>query len=196
MLHPAAVLVIWGSFAFMLQWASAAVAMAVAAVCMPASLIFAPRRSRNLLYRSRWLLLSLAVLFLFFTPGEYLTGLAGGVGMTREGLEHAGAHLGRLVALLTSLAMVHERIGMQGLLAGLYVLLGGLGIRDRTVVRLMLVLDQVERKEKIDWRSWLSMTVAEEVGGTVRLQLPPVSASDRWLIGSLLLAMLAIAFLS
>lgn len=196
MLHPAAVLVLWGSFAFALQWASSVVAMAAATFSLLASLRFAPRRTHNLLCRSRWLLLSLAVLLLFFTPGEYLPGIAGSAGVTREGLNSAGAHLGRLVALLTSLALVHERIGTQGLLAGLYVLLGRLGIREKTIVRLMLVLEQVERKEKIDWRSWLSMTVAEEGGGIVRLRLPPVKTMDRWLIGSMLLAMLAASFLS
>jgi hypothetical protein len=196
MLHPAAVLVLWGSFAFALQWASSAVAMAAAVFSLLASLRFAPRRTRNLLYRSRWLLLSLAALFLFFTPGEYLPGVAGSAGVTREGLNSAGTHLGRLVALLTSLALLHERIGTPGLLSGLYVLLGGLGIREKTVVRLMLVLDQVERKEKADWRGWLVPVAAEEGAGVVHLRLPPVKTLDRWLIGSMLLGMLAVSFLS
>lgn len=191
MVHPATLLVIWSGSAFLLQWASSAIAMAAAAICLAASLRFAPRRSCSLMRRSRWLLLSLAILFLFFTPGEYLPGLAGNIGLTREGLEGAGTYLGRLIAMLTSLALLHERIGTPGLLAGLYELLGGLRTREKTVVRLMLVLDEVERKEKVDWRNWLVPAAAGAGTDVVRLQLPPIKALDRWLIGSVLLVMLA-----
>lgn len=196
MVHPAALLVLWVGFAFALQWATFVLAVAVGAVCLAVALVFASRRSRNLLRRSRWLLLSLFVLLLFFTPGEYLPGIAGQAGITHEGLSSTGTHLGRLIAMLASLALLHERIGMQGLLAGFYWVLGGLGVRDATVVRLMLVLEQVERQEKTDWRNWLTPVAAE--GGTevLHLQMPPVTVLDRVLIGGTLLAMLAVGWLS
>lgn len=199
MVHPAALLVLWVGFAFALQSATSILAVAVAVACLAAALVFASQRSRNLLRRSRWLLLSLLVLLLFFTPGEYLPGIAGRAGITHEGLHGAGTHLGRLIAMLASLALLHERIGMQGLLAGLYWVLGGLGVlgvRDATVVRLMLVLDQVERQEKTDWRSWLAPVAAE--GGTevLHLEMPVVTVLDRVLIGGTLLAMLAVGWLS
>lgn len=195
-MHPAVLLLMWGGFAFSLQWASSVLAVAIAMICLVAALVSAPRRSRNLLRRSRWLLLSLVVLFLFFTPGEYLPGIAGQVGVTREGLHGAGTHLGRLLALLASLALVHERIGTPGLLGGLYTLLGSFRAREATVVRLMLVLEQIERQEKTDWRSWLTPSATEGGVEVLHLQVPPVSALDRLLIGGSLLAMLSVGWLS
>ncbi len=116
----------------------------------------APTRSLRLLRRSRWLLLSIGVLFLFFSPGEYLPGFAGRIGLTYEGVTHAGEQIGRLLAILLSLALLHERIGTPGLLAGLYKLLGPFSWRETTVVRLMLVLEFVEDKRVTGWREWLS----------------------------------------
>lgn len=196
MFHPAAILVVWGGFAFMLQLVSAEAAIGIAAISLLVSLMFAPHRSRSLLYRSRWLLLSITVLFLFFTPGEYLPGVAGSAGVTHEGLERAFTHLGRLIALLTSLALLHERIGTQGLLAGLYGLLGWLWVRERTVVRLMLVLDEVERKGKTNWRSWLIPVVSEAEAGALHLHMPPMKMLDRCLIGLMLAAMITFGFLA
>lgn len=194
--HPAALLVLWGGFAFFLQWAPSEGAVATAAACLVAALLFARRRSRSLLRRSRWLLLSLAVLFLFFTPGEYLPGMAGDIGITREGMANAGTHLGRLIALLASLALLHEKVGTQGLVAGLYGLLGRSGVGERTVVRLMLVLDQVERQEKTDWRAWLSASSMPAGTEVLHLHLPPMRAVDRWLVGSMLLAILVVGLVT
>lgn len=156
MLHPATFLVFWICFALILQVATLSLLAGLVAVSFLLAATLAPTRGMRLLRRSRWLLLSIGVLFLFFSPGEYLPGLAGRMGLTYEGVTHAGEQIGRLLAILLSLALLHEGIGTPGLLAGLYKLLGPFSWRETTVVRLMLVLEFVEDKRVTGWREWLS----------------------------------------
>lgn len=164
---------------------------------------FAHERSRILLWRSRWLLLSLAMLFFFATPGEYLPGVWGGVGLTYEGMQHGSEQLSRLLAMLASLALLHQRVGTHGLLAGFYWLLRPFAWRETTVVRLMLVLEFVEQKRQIGWREWLLAPPSgpEPDGATaapdsVSLTMPPLHLQDRALIAALLAAGLWLASVS
>lgn len=192
MFHPASLLVSWAAFALILQWVPLPYLLALATASLLLAAILAPVRSRNLLWRSRWLLLSLGILFLFFTPGEYLPGIAGRLRMSYEGLSLAGEHLGRLLAMLASLAVLHEGIGTAGLLAGLYWLLRPFSWREVTVVRLMLVLEYVEQRQKIGWREWLasggSMEGFAENRTSLGLAVPSLRTRDRVLIGGLLVA--------
>lgn len=189
--HPAALLLAWTGFALSLQWAGIATVLAAAFLSLAAALHFAPARCRNLLYRSRWLLLSLAALFVFFTPGEYLVGAAGSIGVTWEGLILGGEYLGRLLALLASLALLHEHVGTQGLLVGLHTLLAPFSWRETTVVRLMLVLEHVERRPSGSWREWLTDEAAGD-GEIAALSLSQQEfrARDLVLVGLLSLGLL------
>lgn len=192
--HPAALLLAWIGFALSLQWAGLAAVLAAAFLSLATALYFAPIRCRNLLYRSRWLLLSLAILFVFFTPGEYIDGVAGRIGITREGLVLGGEHLSRLLALLASLALLHEHLGTQGLLAGFYVLLSPLPWREVTVVRLMLVLEDVERRPAGGWREWLSEAGAADGEATaLSLQQQEFRMRDLVLIGALMVGLIWIS---
>jgi hypothetical protein len=197
MAHPAVLLVIWAGFAFALQRVQFPWALCSAMVCLLLALALARRRSLNLIRRSRWLLLSLGLLFLFLTPGEYLPGFPGKLGLTYEGLLRTGEQLSRLLALLTSLALLHEHVGTSGLLAGLHWLLGPFGWREKTVVRLMLVLDYVERQGSDGWRVWLEPQ--EEHAGdaeTMALEMPPMRGADIAMIVGVLLTFLVWVSLS
>lgn len=177
--HPAALLLAWGGLALALQWAGPFASLGMALLGLAVAQRYAPQRSRNLLRRSRWLLLSLFVLFLFFTPGEYFEGPFGTLGMTREGLTHGGEQLGRLLALLMSLALLHEHIGTQGLLVGFHWLLGPFAWRDATVVRLMLVFEYVDHHPGGNWREWLSASCDEgSTSEMLALRRQPLQAQD------------------
>lgn len=156
MFHPASLLLAWIVYAAGLSWLPLPWLTAISAVSLLAALIWANDRSRRLLYRTRWLFLTLAVLNLFATPGEYLPGGGGDIGLTFEGLWQGLEHTGRLLALLTSLALLHQHVGNTGLVAGFYTLMKPLPWREATVVRLMLVLDYVEQETVAGWRDWLS----------------------------------------
>jgi hypothetical protein len=195
MWHPASLLLSWFGFVLVLQQLSLFPLIILTLACLVLAAVHAPERSRNLLWRSRWLLLSLAILFLFVTPGEYLPGAWGEIGLTYEGLRQCGEYLGRLLALLASLALLHQTLGTPGLLAGFYWLLGPLPGRKTTVIRLMLVLEFVEQKRQTGWREWLMPERADTAPpGCYSLAMPPIHLRDKILIGLLLLMAFAWVF--
>jgi hypothetical protein len=158
-LHPATLLLAWGVLVALLQSLSPTPLAWVAALVVPLALLFARRRCLLLIRRARWLLLSIALLFALSTPGQRLPGVAGDMGITQDGLLLAAEHVLRLLLLLASLAALHERLGTSGMMAGLYWLLAPISRwrawRERIVVRLMLILDQVENSSPATWREWL-----------------------------------------
>lgn len=140
---------------------------------------------RILLRRTRWLLLTIALLFGFATSGERLPGAVGDIGITWDGLKLGVDHVLRLVLLLASLALLHRRLGNHGVMTGLHWLLtplsGWRDLRQRLVVRLMLVLDYVEAPSSGNWRAWLE---AADAPGTesLRLVMAPLFVRDRLLM--------------
>ncbi len=171
MLHPATLLIAWAGFAFALPLLPLTAALATMGAALAASLALARRRSIVLLRRSRWLLLSVALLFAFATPGLSVPGWPGRIGLTQDGLLLAAEHLSRLVILLATLALLHERLQTAGLLTGLHALLGltrSEALRERIAVRVMLVIEYIEgRDAKAGWRHWLD----EDHSGPDRLTL-------------------------
>lgn len=170
-LQPATILSIWGCFVGGLQCFELPVLVGVAAFVILLGSLFARQRSWTLVRRTKWILLSLVILFLFSTPGQRLSGSLGDAGMTWDGLMLAGEHVLRLVTLLISLAVVHQALGTEGLMTGIFHLLYPLAIwtslRERIVVRLMLVLDQVESAPALGFREWLQ----RDLGGPSELHL-------------------------
>lgn len=172
-LHPATLLVGWVSLILLVQSFSLTGVSLLAILVLLMAWAVAPARALLLIRRTRWLLLSIFVLFALGTPGERLEGAIGDVGFTREGLVLATEHVLRLVLALASLAAVHERLGTDGLMAGLYWMLAPLAplrsLRDRIVVRLMLVIEYVESPGGRTWRTWL---YGDERSGPDVLPLP------------------------
>lgn len=146
-----------------------------ALVALPAPLMLAATRTYILMRRARWLLLSIAALFVLGTPGERVPGALGDLGITYDGLLLAAEHILRLVLLLASLALLHEHLGTGGMMAGLHWLLAPLAnwraLRQRIVVRMMLVLDYVETAPAGNWHHWLSA----DVPGPDSVELPVAS---------------------
>jgi len=195
MFHPASLLLAWFAFALSLQWLKFAWLLAVAFCCTLLALLLARERSYGLLRRSRWLLLSLAGLYFFATPGEYLPGLAGSLGLTREGVHLGAEQIARLVAMLASLALLHRLSGTAGLLAALYWLLTPFAWREKTVVRLLLVLETLEKQKAISWQEWLA-PAAEAQPARMTLSLPAFGAADYGLLTLLAGAALIWLFLA
>ena len=184
MLHPVTSLFSWLALALALQWMSLAWLIPLSLACLAAASMVAADRSFNLLRRSRWLLLSLAILYFFATPGEYLAGFAGDMGVTWEGLRLGGEQLARLLAMLTSLALLHQVVGTPGLLGGVHWLLRPFPKREASVVRLMLALEYVEQKHPIPWKEWL-VAPEQERGSpteTLTLELPKFRWLDRFIL--------------
>jgi len=185
--HPATLLLAWVGLAFFLQPLSV-LGLAWAAVALiPFSLLLARKRTFLLLRRARWLFVSIVILFALATPGQRLPNAAGDMGVTMDGVMLAAEHVLRLSLLLATLALLHQRLGTNGMMCGLYWLLGPLAnwrtLRERIVVRLMLVLDYVETEPAGNWRQWLTA----ETSGPDRLDLAvaPIGVLDWAVLASL-----------
>ena len=110
-----------------------------------AALIAAKSDLRLLVRRSRWLLLTMLVMFGWLTPGTPLPGIPGA---SQEGLQLAADNLARFFVALATLAMLLKALDAPKLVAGLRSLLAPLALlgfsRDRIAVRLALTLQEVE----------------------------------------------------
>lgn len=147
----------------------------------------------HLLRRARWLLLTLALVLAYGTPGEAWLDQAWAP--TGAGLYEAALHLLRLVAMLGALAWLFEKLSRADLMAGLWALLSPLaawGIAaDRMVVRLALVLDYVDRAPpKGSWRHLLDEAPGEVAGpDRVSLADPAWRAADAALVAVVAIGM-------
>lgn len=181
MLHPVTLLISWFAFALALQWMPVAWLITFSLLCLVTAAVVAAERTFNLLRRSRWLFLSLAVLYFLATPGEYVAGFIGDMGISYEGLHLATEQIARLLAMLTSLALLHQVVGTSGLLGGFHWLLSPFPWREATVVRLMLVLEYVEQRRPVRWQGWLMPDGQGEgpKAETLTLSLPGFQWRDR-----------------
>jgi energy-coupling factor transport system permease protein len=114
-----------------------------------AALIAARSDLRLLVRRSRWLLLTMLVMFGWLTPGTPLPGMPGA---SQEGLLLAADNIARLLIALASLALLLKALDAPKLVAGMRSLLAPLALlgfpRDRIAVRLALTLREVEASRK------------------------------------------------
>lgn len=102
----------------------------------------------QLVRRTRWIMLSLLLIYAYSTPGQPLFNELGMFSPSREGLIDGVLQLTRLLAALAGLAILLDRLHRQQLIAGLYALfapLQWLGLsRERLAVRLALTLHYAE----------------------------------------------------
>lgn len=95
--------------------------------------------------RLRWVWLSLAILYSWFTPGEYIAATLTWLPVTYEGVLGGAMQILHLLAILSMLSFILERYTPVQLLAGLYQWLHAWHFPaeplQRTVARMMLVLE-------------------------------------------------------
>jgi len=109
------------------------------------ALLSAASDLRLLLRRSRWLLLTMLVMFGWLTPGTPVPLIPGA---TQEGLLLAAENIARLLVALSVVALILKSLSPPELVAGIRSLLVPLALlnisRDRIAVRLALTLNEVE----------------------------------------------------
>ena len=165
--HPATRLIAWITLLIVVQCLSGSM-LAVPFAALPLCGARIRRRGARLVWRARWLLLSLIVIFAWGGAGDPLWD--GALAPTVEGCRDALTHAARLLLVLVTVAAFLEAMPLSDLLAATHVVLRparrvGLDA-DRAVVRLMLVLRYVETLPRPrDWR--------------VLLDAPPVSVCER-----------------
>ncbi len=194
-LHPATRLVVWLVLLVAVQFLSG-MALAVVCVVTPAFGARVMRRGGRLIWRTRWLLLSLFAVFSWGTAGETVWNSAWAP--THEGFLEALKHLGRMFLVLVSVAAFLEFMPLSDLLSASHALL--LPFRrcgmdsTRGVVRLMLVLRYVETLPRPrDWKTLLDMpeVCTSEV---VEIDHQALGWGDAVLISGLMAVLLALCY--
>jgi hypothetical protein len=187
-LHPVSLLLAWVAAAVALQHLSSSGLFFAAVVIVPCVALLANARAWQMLRRSRWLLLSLALLFAFGTPGRLMPPIPW---LTREGLDLAVEHVLRLGLLLLMLALLLQRLELDRLMSGLFLLLAPLAPfgfdRRKAVARLMLVIDYVQSGHGKKWRDWLAPGSAA-APAPLALALTPLRYADYATIALLAMA--------
>lgn len=156
----------------------------------------------NIVRRSRWLLVSLFLIYAFTTPGEYLHDLPFEILPTYEGIASGLQQMARLTLMLAGLALLLTTTKREQLMAGAYFLLRPLrwlGLApERFAARLWLTLHYVEqtplpRRQALHQLLESFHTHAESANGLekITITLPNI----RWIDALLLLGLLALGIL-
>lgn len=193
--HPATRLTAWLVLLVAVQFLSG-VALFAACLLTPLLGMRVMQRGGRLIWRTRWLLVSLLLIFSWGMAGEPLWN--GSLAPTYEGVDEAVKHVGRMLLVLVAVAAFLEFMPLADLLAATHALLRpfrrfGMD-SDRGVVRLMLVLRYVETLPRPrDWKFLLETpeTCACEV---IEIDHQAMRWSDRLVMVGLLGALFLVYF--
>ena len=195
--HPAVQILVWMLLALLAQRLQPLALLALSTVLFGLALRLSAKQLLSLLRRTRWILFSLLLIYAYTTPGTALWVQLGIVSPTREGLLDGLLQLGRLLSVLSALAILLELLPQAQLISGLYTLaypLRWLGLsRERIAVRLALTLEYAESAMSDtakDWRTTISAALQPSATGAthIELRLQPFGVID----GLLLLASAAV----
>jgi energy-coupling factor transport system permease protein len=175
--HPAVQILIWMLLALLAQRLQALALLAMTAVLFVAALRLNAEQLLSLVRRTRWILFSLLLIYAYSTPGTALWEPLGVASPTREGLLDGLLQLGRLLSVLSGLAILLVLLSQAQLISGLYSLaypLRWFGLsRERIAVRLALTLEYAEssmRDTASDWRAAISGAM-QPSGGAEHIEL-------------------------
>lgn len=163
-------------------------------------------RARNfltLLRRTRWILLSLLLIYAFATPGLYLLPDFGSAGPSIEGIRAGVMQTWRLLLMLAALALLLRCTDREALLSGIYTLLKPLqpfGVNaERIAVRLWLTLRYAEggggQAAGQDWMTRLNLALqpGDAQPEVLRLRVASLRWTDWLTLGAALLSAVVVA---
>jgi energy-coupling factor transporter transmembrane protein EcfT len=146
--HPASQILSWCLMVVAIQAMSLGPLLTAAGLIMLSAFVISRHRFTLLLRRTRWILLSLSLIYSYSTPGQPLSESLGLFSPSIEGLTDGLLQLTRLSAALAGLAILLENLHRQQLIAGLYTLFAPLRMTgmspERLAVRLALTLHYAE----------------------------------------------------
>ncbi len=190
--HPAAQILAWCLLVAATQVLALGALLVTAGFVFLGALLVSAHKFMQLLRRTRWIMLSLLLIYAYSTPGQPLLSVLGMFSPSREGLGDGVLQLTRLVVALAGLAILLERLHRQKLIAGLYTLLAPLQLigvsRERVAVRLALTLHYAEVamvRESHTWQDNLRSLFEphEETGKQMELTLYRFGIRDWLLLG-------------
>lgn len=191
-------ILIWLAFALSLPWLRTLAMLGISLLLLPILLILHRSQFIIQLRRTRWLLLSILLIYAWATPGENLIDALGAFSPSREGLQAGAVQAWRLAILLAGLALLLATTPGRQLLAGMYQLLRPwckLGVPgDRLAARVWLTLyyaEQTVRLKPGEWRAKLQHALTAETfhDHAVNFEVIPLVRRD-WLVLALTVATL------
>jgi len=194
--HPAVQILVWCLLVAAMQVLAFGTLLVAAGIVFPLALLVSARKLMQLLRRTRWIMLSLLLIYAYSTPGQPLLDVLGIFGPSREGLSDGVLQLTRLLAALAGLAILLDRLHRQQLIAGLYTLFAPLKLigvsRERVALRLALTLHYAEvvmLRETQTWQDNLRslFELHDEAGKQMELTLYRFGIHDGLLAGFALL---------
>ncbi len=194
--HPAAQILTWCLLVAIMQFLTLENLLVAAGFVLLFALLLSAHKLMQLLRRTRWIMLSLLLIYAYSTPGQPLLDALGMFSPSREGLSDGVLQLTRLLAALAGLAILLDRLHRQQLIAGLYTLFAPLQLigvsRERVAVRLALTLHYAEvamLRETHTWQDNLRSLFEphDETSKQMELTLYRFGISDGLLVGFALL---------
>ncbi len=194
MFHPATQILVWGLLVTTVQRLPFLLLLWLTLLTLLISLHFSPVKLRQLLRRTRWLLLTLLLVYAYNVPGVALLPVLDNFSPTHEGVQEGLTQLSRLLLALASLAFLLDKLDRTQWMSGIHSLLTPLhwlGLsRERFSIRLVLTLQYAEAGMLRGGRRWQDILhdLADTPDNTPlqALQLPRHAFT--WLDGLLLLA--------
>ena len=189
--HPAVFILLWVFLAIALQTLTAMTLLLVGVPLLLAAYALSAARLRTLLHRTRWIMLSLLLIYAYATPGVALWESLAQFSPTYEGVIDGLLQLNRLVFALAALAILLGLLSQQQLISGLYALgypLRYIGLsRARVAVRLALTLHYAESSmlgTAANWRASIEQMLArvEIKQQSIELQVTPLNLRDGLLV--------------
>jgi energy-coupling factor transporter transmembrane protein EcfT len=176
--HPAAQILAWCLLVAAMQVLTLGTLLVSAGFIFLLALLVSAHKLMQLLRRTRWIMLSLLLIYAYSTPGQPLLDALGVLSPSREGLGDGVLQLTRLLAALAGLAILLDRLHRQQLVSGLYTIfapLRWLGVsRERVAVRLALTLHYAEvamLRESHTWQDSLRSLFEPHDGISKQMEL-------------------------
>lgn len=158
--HPAVQILVWVALAIVAQALPAAGLVVLVPLLLGGAAMLDARQLIRLLRRTRWILLSLLLIYAYTTPGSGWLPELGRYSPTIEGMGEGCIQLGRLLSMLSALAILLSLLSQAEFISGIHALASPLrwfGLsRERVAVRLALTLEYAEPtmgETAADWKS-------------------------------------------
>jgi energy-coupling factor transport system permease protein len=198
--HPATQILVWCFLVAIMQELTLGMLLLAAGLVMIIALLVSRRKFIQLLRRTRWIMLTLLIIYAYATPGAPIAAELGMLSPSIVGMAEGVHQLLRLIAALAGLAILLDRLHQSQLIAGLYTLfvpLWVLGIsRERLAVRLALTLQYAEvalLKGATSLQGGLKDLLVQHdpLNQEKQIALPVCRfySRDAWLLAALLLAL-------
>ena len=189
--HPAVLIFLWACITIAMQSLQADALLLAGLPLLVVAYAISAAHLFTLLRRTRWIMLSLLLIYAYATPGEAVWAQLAQFSPTHEGLMDGVLQLCRLLFILAGLSILLGLLPQRQLVSGLYSLgypLRYVGLsRERVAVRLALTLHYAESAmldTSTNWRGSIEQMLApaEVKQDCIELHSAPFTPRDTLLL--------------